>query len=213
MTRCMTQKRAPLTRDRVLRAALELADEGGTTALTMQRIGRRLGVEAMALHRRLRPYRRLQLRVRAGAASADGRSLRRFSLLHSPAGLGAIARAPEAGSVAPESWRAVVAMSAKCGGVGGFGRLKTHARSQKGRLKGRAAPATDRASPASGSEPRQPCRERAAQNWTSHAQTKLGSSEMCSVLTLPHAPPGGRRQRGARACKAPAEGPHPPARS
>lgn len=138
------------------------------------------------------------------ATAADGRSLRRFSLLHSPAGLGAIARAPEAGSVAPESWRAVVAvaMSAKCGGVGGFGRLKTHARSQKGRLKGRAAPATDRASPASGREQRRPCRERAAQNWTSHAQTKLGSSEMCSVLTLPHAPPGGRRQRGARACQA-----------
>jgi len=30
MTRCTNQKRAPLTRDRVLRAALELADEGGT---------------------------------------------------------------------------------------------------------------------------------------------------------------------------------------
>ena len=51
MTRCTNQKRAPLTRDRVLRAALELADEGGTTALTMQRIGRRLGVEAMSLYR------------------------------------------------------------------------------------------------------------------------------------------------------------------
>ena len=51
MTRRTTQKRAPLTRDRVLRAALELADEGGTAALTMQRIGRRLGVEAMSLYR------------------------------------------------------------------------------------------------------------------------------------------------------------------
>jgi AcrR family transcriptional regulator len=54
MTRCRTQKRAPLTRDRVLRAALELADEGGTAALTMQRIGRRLGVEAMSLYRHVR---------------------------------------------------------------------------------------------------------------------------------------------------------------
>lgn len=54
MTRCTTQKRAPLTRDRVLRAALELADEGGTAALTMQRIGRRLGVEAMSLYRHVR---------------------------------------------------------------------------------------------------------------------------------------------------------------
>lgn len=54
MTRSTTQKRAPLTRDRVLRAALELADEGGTAALTMQRIGRRLGVEAMSLYRHVR---------------------------------------------------------------------------------------------------------------------------------------------------------------
>src|SRR6185295_15334822 len=54
MTHSATQKRAPLTRDRVLHAALELADEGGTTALTMQRIGRRLGVEAMSLYRHVR---------------------------------------------------------------------------------------------------------------------------------------------------------------
>ena len=54
MTRCRGRKRAPLTRDRVLSAALELADEGGTAALTMQRIGRRLGVEAMSLYRHVR---------------------------------------------------------------------------------------------------------------------------------------------------------------
>jgi len=48
------RKRAPLSRDRVLRAALELADEGGAGALTMQRIGRRLGVEAMSLYRHVR---------------------------------------------------------------------------------------------------------------------------------------------------------------
>ncbi len=51
MTRQTTPKRAPLSRDRVLRAALELADEGGSGALTMQGIGRRLGVEAMSLYR------------------------------------------------------------------------------------------------------------------------------------------------------------------
>jgi AcrR family transcriptional regulator len=54
MKRCTSQKRAPLTRDRVLYAALKLADEGGTAALTMQRIGRRLGVEAMSLYRHVR---------------------------------------------------------------------------------------------------------------------------------------------------------------
>jgi hypothetical protein len=51
MTRRTTLKRTPLNRDRVLRAALELADEGGAGALTMQQIGRRLGVEAMSLYR------------------------------------------------------------------------------------------------------------------------------------------------------------------
>ena len=54
MTRRTTRKRAPLNRDRVLRAAVELADEGGTGALTMQQIGRRLGVEAMSLYRHVR---------------------------------------------------------------------------------------------------------------------------------------------------------------
>ena len=54
MTRRAKGKRSPLSRDRVLRAALELADEGGIGALTMQQIGRRLGVEAMSLYRHVR---------------------------------------------------------------------------------------------------------------------------------------------------------------
>ena len=54
MTGRRTRKRSPLSRDRVLRAALELADEGGIGALTMQAIGRRLGVEAMSLYRHVR---------------------------------------------------------------------------------------------------------------------------------------------------------------
>ncbi|OGO58013.1 MAG: AcrR family transcriptional regulator [Chloroflexi bacterium RBG_16_69_14] len=54
MTRRTTPKRTPLHRDRVLRAALDLADEGGVGALTMQQIGRRLGVEAMSLYRHVR---------------------------------------------------------------------------------------------------------------------------------------------------------------
>lgn len=48
------RRRTPLSRDRVLRAALELADEGGLEALTMHRLGRRLGVEAMSLYRHVR---------------------------------------------------------------------------------------------------------------------------------------------------------------
>lgn len=46
--------RTPLRRERILRAALELADEGGSGALTMQAIGHRLGVEAMSLYRHVR---------------------------------------------------------------------------------------------------------------------------------------------------------------
>jgi AcrR family transcriptional regulator len=42
--------RAGLTRERVLAAALELVDEDGLTALSMRRLGSRLGVEAMTLY-------------------------------------------------------------------------------------------------------------------------------------------------------------------
>ena len=42
--------REPLTRDRVLRAAVALADEDGLDALSMRRLGQRLGVEAMSLY-------------------------------------------------------------------------------------------------------------------------------------------------------------------
>ena len=42
--------RTPLTRERVLRAAVALADERGLESLTMRELGRRLGVEAMSLY-------------------------------------------------------------------------------------------------------------------------------------------------------------------
>jgi AcrR family transcriptional regulator len=45
------ERRAPLTRDRVLRAALALADAGGLESLTMRRLGEDLGVGPMALYR------------------------------------------------------------------------------------------------------------------------------------------------------------------
>jgi AcrR family transcriptional regulator len=44
-------RRTPLTRDRVLQAALALADEHGIDALTMRRLGEELGVGPMALYR------------------------------------------------------------------------------------------------------------------------------------------------------------------
>ncbi len=43
-------KRETLTRDRVLRAALVLADERGIDALSMRELGRHLGVDAMSLY-------------------------------------------------------------------------------------------------------------------------------------------------------------------
>jgi AcrR family transcriptional regulator len=45
-----TQRRSPLSRERVLRAAIELADTGGIESLTMRRLGQDLGVEAMSLY-------------------------------------------------------------------------------------------------------------------------------------------------------------------
>jgi len=43
-------KRTPLTRERVLRAAIALADERGAEALTMRNVAKELGVEAMSLY-------------------------------------------------------------------------------------------------------------------------------------------------------------------
>jgi AcrR family transcriptional regulator len=43
-------KRTPLSRDRVLRAAMKLADEGGIKAVSMRKIAQELGVEAMSLY-------------------------------------------------------------------------------------------------------------------------------------------------------------------
>ena len=45
-----TAKRAPLSRERVLRAAVDLADTAGLESLTMRRLGQELGVEAMSLY-------------------------------------------------------------------------------------------------------------------------------------------------------------------
>ena len=43
-------RRTPLTRDRVLQTAVDLADASGISALTLRGIGERLGVEAMSLY-------------------------------------------------------------------------------------------------------------------------------------------------------------------
>lgn len=45
------KSRTPLSRDRVLRAALDLADRDGFEACTMRKLGAQLGVEAMSLYR------------------------------------------------------------------------------------------------------------------------------------------------------------------
>ena len=42
--------RVPLSRDRVLRAAMDLADDAGIESLTMRRLAQELGVEAMSLY-------------------------------------------------------------------------------------------------------------------------------------------------------------------
>ena len=49
-TEATARPRSPLSRERVLRAALALADSGGIEALTMRKLGQQLGVEAMSLY-------------------------------------------------------------------------------------------------------------------------------------------------------------------
>jgi AcrR family transcriptional regulator len=44
------ETRTPLSRDRVLEAAIRLADEGGIESLSMRKLARELGVEAMSLY-------------------------------------------------------------------------------------------------------------------------------------------------------------------
>jgi AcrR family transcriptional regulator len=45
-----TEQRIPLNRERVLRAAIALADSSGIEALTMRNLGKAVGVEAMSLY-------------------------------------------------------------------------------------------------------------------------------------------------------------------
>ncbi len=53
-TSATTDRRAPLTKERVLQAAVELADRDGIDALSMRKLGQELGVDAMALYRHVR---------------------------------------------------------------------------------------------------------------------------------------------------------------
>jgi len=47
-------RREPLSRERIIRAALRIMDEEGLEAVSMRRIGRELGVEAMSLYNHVR---------------------------------------------------------------------------------------------------------------------------------------------------------------
>jgi AcrR family transcriptional regulator len=53
-TRKGAPRRAPLTRDRVVDAAIALADDAGIEALSMRRLARELDVEAMSLYNHVR---------------------------------------------------------------------------------------------------------------------------------------------------------------
>ena len=49
-TEPIAEARTPLTKERVFRAAIKVADEGGIDALTMRKLAEELGVEAMSLY-------------------------------------------------------------------------------------------------------------------------------------------------------------------
>ena len=46
----MPRRKKPLTRDRILQAAIKLADANGIDALSMRKLGKAVGVEAMSLY-------------------------------------------------------------------------------------------------------------------------------------------------------------------
>src|SRR5437870_7126153 len=48
------KRRAALTRERILRAAISLADRDGIELLSMRKLGQKLGVEAMSLYNHVR---------------------------------------------------------------------------------------------------------------------------------------------------------------
>ncbi len=50
-TKRASRSRQPLSRERVLRAAIKIADESGIESLSMRKLGQALGVEAMSLYR------------------------------------------------------------------------------------------------------------------------------------------------------------------
>jgi AcrR family transcriptional regulator len=50
----IAEGRTRLTRERVLQAAVDVADRGGLDALSMRKLGQELGVDAMALYRHVR---------------------------------------------------------------------------------------------------------------------------------------------------------------
>src|SRR5262245_28295584 len=52
-------RRAGLTRDRVLGAAVAIADDGGLDQLSMRKLAKSLGVEAMSLYNHIRNKERL----------------------------------------------------------------------------------------------------------------------------------------------------------
>ena len=49
-TKTPVEPRIPLTRDRILGAAIDLADLGGIESVSMRKVGQELGVEAMSLY-------------------------------------------------------------------------------------------------------------------------------------------------------------------
>jgi len=52
--RARPARRAPLSKERLLRAAVRLADKGGIQSLSMRKLGQEVGVEAMSLYNHVR---------------------------------------------------------------------------------------------------------------------------------------------------------------
>jgi Bacterial regulatory proteins, tetR family. len=79
-TGAKAEARIPLSRERVLSAAIALADESGIESLSMRKLAERLGVEAMSLYNHIANKNDLLGRHRRGCGRRDRHPCRRRRL-------------------------------------------------------------------------------------------------------------------------------------
>ena len=67
------ERREPLSRDRIVEAAMAAADRDGLDGLSMRRLGQQLGVDPMALYRHVRDKEDLLAGIREAVIASGSR--------------------------------------------------------------------------------------------------------------------------------------------